>query len=189
MIVVTAYLLYLGISIPIPITMEVSALEIMTNDKGHFYERSVTIQGTYRINIFRQFHEFWGTIKIDEYSDTHGWMVPLVFQKSTLGGGQSYVARLSYPSIPEPRDIKIHRDGVITYSIEVTYNSEVSTSTYGHFGDVRAGFCFHEPIIIELMSSSDSTGHHDYHVIVLGVTTREEAIAAVLHHYPLLHIE
>jgi len=64
-------------NIPIPINRTINALEISLIDETHVKDRVVTIQGHYHFNLFVRHHRFTGSIKIEEYPETHYEMIPL----------------------------------------------------------------------------------------------------------------
>lgn len=61
--------LLLATNISIPIRINTYATELIWNDPSHISETTVTIRGNYRINLFRRYNEFRGTIIIGEYPD------------------------------------------------------------------------------------------------------------------------
>jgi len=66
------FLSWLALSVPIPVNRTVNALEISVDDPSHVVERTVTIQGLWRRNIFSRlpFHEFYGKFEISGYPET-----------------------------------------------------------------------------------------------------------------------
>ena len=58
--------------VPIPIRMQRSAFEIDWRDGHHDEEKTVIINGWYRVNVFTGNHRFNGSVKISEYPETHG---------------------------------------------------------------------------------------------------------------------
>jgi len=81
-IAVLGFLLF--VNLPIPISIEATALEIMLNDPDHLIERTVTINGRYRIGLFAPYRRFRSSIKI--LGLTYGEMDTIRLHRNPHGG-------------------------------------------------------------------------------------------------------
>jgi len=89
----------------IPIRSELDALEIIITDPTHVEERTIKINGRYRIGLFGRRHVFEGSISILEHPVTHNDMFMLEFQRNTFNrtrSGLLFYLPIEDETIPSP---------------------------------------------------------------------------------------
>jgi len=156
-------------NVPIPINIDTYALEVVIGDSSHMVERTVTIRGQYRLNILVRYHEFRGEIIISGKDETNREIGSLHLYKSRHHIG--------------------FRDGVLIYGpLQVPDISYIDRTRSRVFGTIYVRGLFRDTMILHWREdySNSLIGSP---VIVLGATSRDEAVERILSVHPNLHYD
>jgi hypothetical protein len=164
--------------VPIPISIETNALEIVASDASHVEDRAIRIHGWYSFNFLANWHGFRGTIEIIGYPETNS---PLVFLPLRLS-----------PAFSERRRFGGVRSELLFYESmqvrSVPPGTVIEVYDSLPFGVVYTGYLFRE-FIIAIANADGSIRLSQSPLIVPNATTREEAMAAILRLIPTLQAE
>ena len=154
------------INIPIPISIDIHALEVIVGDPSHVIERTVRIQGWYRINFFVDYHEFRGEIVISGEYITNKELGRLRLQPLAGVGGYRG-SLLSYGNIRQ-----------------VAHASDRDLIDVENFGMIFVRGVFGDAMILPWRDDGNIRSLIGGPVIVLGAASRDEAVERILDAHP-----
>ena len=155
--------------VPIPISIETTALEIIFDDASHAEKRNVKIRGWYNYSLLGGWHWFRGTIEVQEYPETNS-----AFMYSPL--------RLS-PAHGERGGLWGTRSELLFYLGEQELVTLSGTNVKGYnptvFGEIYTT-PFFEQSMIAVRNDDDLLSLFHSPIIILNTTTREQAFEILL---------